>query len=153
MIVNFTLNDSFFVIKSKRFEDIYDVLVNKKHIFKMAELFTLCAAIGFKNNRRIKIKSRGKEIRSEHFKENQLTVIYSIMINSKCINADLDNFRDYEFIKQAFKHLEEYAEGGMGILCEQVLKEKFNGVYLDDNYDQYEIDILRYIKEEQDNAF
>ncbi len=145
MIVSFSLNDSFFIHKSKRFESIYNLLVNKKHLFKMNELFTLAAAVGFKNNKRVKLEQKGTEMRSEHFKENQLAALYSIMLNSSDINADLESFRDYDFVKNAFKIIEEYSEGGMEILCDEVFEDKWNGINLDEEYNEYEIDLLRFV--------
>lgn len=148
MAVNFSLNESFFIFKSKKYEDIYDVLVNKKHIFKMSELFTTCAVLGFKHNNPVPLESKGKEMRSEHFKENNLTALYSIMINSPMINANLDSFGDYDFIKNAFKVIEQYAEGGMDILCSKVFEENWNGYNLAEDYEYYEVDLLRYIYED-----
>lgn len=145
MTVNFSLNNSFFIFKSKKYEDIYNVLVNKMHIFKMSELFTLCASVGFKHNNSVSVDSKGTEMRSEHFKENQLTALYSIMINSPLINADLDSFRDYEFIKSAFKIIEQYAEGGMEILCRDVFEKNWNGYELSEDYEYYDVDLLRFI--------
>lgn len=41
--------------------------------------------------------------------------------------------------------LEEYAEGGMEILCEEVFNGQWNGRTLNNEYDEYEIDISKYI--------
>lgn len=148
MAVNFSLSNSFFIFKSKKYEDIYNILVNKKHIFKMSELFTLCATLGFKHNNLVPFENKGTEMRSEHFKENQLTALYSIMINSPIINADLDSFGDYDLIKNAFKIIEQYAEGGMEILCREVFESNWNSYELADDYEYYEVDLLRFIYED-----
>ena len=148
MAVNFSLSNSFFIFKSKKYEDIYDVLVNKKHIFKMSELFTLCASLGFKHSEPVPFESKGTEIRSEHFKENHLTALYSIMINSPLIKADLDSFSDYDFIKNAFKVVEQYAEGGMEILCKEVFEKNWKVYTLEEDYEFYDVDILRFIYED-----
>lgn len=148
MAVSFSLNNSFFIFKSKKYEDIYDVLVNKRHIFKMSELFTLCASLGFKHNNPVPFDNKGTEMRSEHFKESQLTVLYSIMINSPLIKADLDSFRDYDFIKNSFKIIEQYAEGGMEIICREVFEKNWNGYELVEDDEHYEIDLLRFIYED-----
>jgi hypothetical protein len=67
------------------------------------------------------------------------------MINSPIINADLDSFRDYDLIKNAFKIIEQYAEGGMEILCREVLESNWNSYELTDDYEYYEVDLLRFI--------
>jgi len=154
MVVNFSLDNSFFIFKSKKYEDIYDKLVNKKHIFKMNELFTLCAALGFKHNKPVPLKSKGTEMRSEHFKENHITALYSIMINSPLIKAELDSFSDNDFIKNAFKIIEQYAEGGIEILCREVFEKNWNGYELTVDYEYYDVDLLRFIYEDyKEGAF
>lgn len=149
-MVDFYLSDNFPIWKSKKYENIYDVLVNKKHLFKMSELFTLCATIGFKNDTKLPIAKRGTEMRSEHFRKDCLPIVYSMIVNDPCIGGDIDKFEDYEFTKSAFKKIEEYAEGGMQILHQEVFEDKWDGSSLDEEYDEYEIDILRYIYDEQD---
>jgi len=147
MAVSFSLNNNFFILKSKKYEDIYDVLVNKKHNFKMYELFTLCASVGFGHNNPLPIGDRGKDIRSEHLKESQLYVLYSIMIHSPLIKANLESFRDYDFIKTSFKTIEQYAEGGMEILCRDVFEKNWNGYVLEEEYEYYDVDLLRFVYE------
>ena len=73
--------------------------------------------------------------------------IYVIMIKSNDINATIDDFSDINFIKDKFKIIEEYAEGGMKILVDEVFKGNWNGSELSRNYKKYEIDILSYINE------
>jgi hypothetical protein len=148
-MIDFYLSDNFPIWKSKKYENIYDVLVNKKHLFKMSELFTLCATIGFKNGTKLPIVKRGTEMRSEHFRKDCLPVVYSMIVNDPCIGGDIDKFEDYEFIKSAFKKIEEYAEGGLQILHQEVFEDKWDGSSLDEEYDEYEIDILRYVYDEQ----
>jgi len=151
-MIDFYLDDNFSIYKSKKYENIYNVLANKKHLFKMSELFTLCAVIGFKNKSQLPIPAgkRGTEMRSEHFRKDCLPVVYSMMLNDLNIGGDdIDKFEDYEFTKNAFKKIEEYAEGGMYILCQEVFENKWDENSLDEKYDEYEIDILRYIYDEQ----
>lgn len=100
---------------------------------------------GFSHSNPLAIAEKGKEIRSEHLKENQLSVLYSIMINSPLIKADLDSFRDYDFIKNSFKIIEQYAEGGMEILCKEVFEKNWNGYVLTEEYEYYDVDLLRFI--------
>jgi hypothetical protein len=145
MAVSFSLNNSFFISKSKKYEDVYEVIVNKKHIFKMYEFFTFCASVGFSHSNPLAVAEKGKEMRSEHFKETQLSVLYSIMINSPLIKADLDSFRDYDFIKNSFKIIEQYAEGGMEILCKEVFEKNWNGYVLTEEYEYYDVDLLRFV--------
>jgi len=148
-MIEFNLDNNFSIYKSKKYENIYDVLSNKKHLFKMSELFTLCAVIGFKNNMQLPVAKRGTEMRSEHFKKDCFPVIFSMILSDSDIGGDIEKFEDYEFTKSAFKKIEEYAEGGMQFLCQNVFENKWNGNTLDTEYDEYEIDILRYVYDEQ----
>lgn len=150
MQVEFELKDSFLINRSKTYDNIYNYFCNKKKIFSMAELFTISAVIGFVKDNKVDFSNnRGKDIRSEYFRTNELMNIYVIMIKSRYINATIDNFVDYQFIKDSFKHIEEYAEGGMQILCKEVFAGNWDGNDLKESYDNYELDILGYIYEKR----
>ena len=149
MSVYFELKNSFLIGRSNKYEGIYEYFNNKK-IFSMSELFTLCAVIGFTNNRKVDFRSdsknKGKDIRSEYFANNELMNIYTIMIKSQDIKANIDDFANYEFIRSAFRIIEQYAEGGMEILCEDVFCDNWDkDTLLGGNEKHYEADILNYI--------
>lgn len=145
--VEFNLKgNSFFINRSKKYDSIYEYFLKNKS-FSMSELFTLCTVIGFINNTRIPYTDRGKDIRSEYFSDRDLMKIYVIMMKSNDINATIDDFSNINFRKDNFKIIEEYAEGGMKILVDEVFKGNWNGSELSRNYKKYEIDILSYINE------
>lgn len=147
MSVEFELKkDTFLVNRSKKYESIYEYFYKSK-TFGMSELFTICAVIGFINGKRVPFSDKGKDTRSEFFSSNDLTKIYIIMMKSEDINATLDDFANPNFIKEKFKVIEEYAEGGMQILVDEVFKGNWNGTELTKSYKKYEIDILSYINE------
>ncbi|WP_025161424.1 hypothetical protein [Paraclostridium bifermentans] len=149
MSVEFELkNETFFIKRSKKYDNIYDYFYRKRS-FTMSELFTLCAVIGFTNNNKVSFKDKGKDIRSEYVLTNELMNIYTIMIRSNVINATLDDFNDSIFRKEKFKDIEEYAEGGMQILCDEVFTGNWDGHELNSSYNKYEIDILSYINEKR----
>ena len=145
--VDFNLKrNSFLINRSKKYEVKYEYFFKNKS-FSVSELFTLCAVIGFINNIRVPYDDKGKDTRSEYFSDKDLMKIYVIMIKSNDINATIDDFSDINFIKDKFKIIEEYAEGGMKILVDEVFKGNWNGSELSRNYKKYEIDILSYINE------
>ena len=150
MSVEFELK-SFMVNRSEKYDDIYDYFYRNKSL-SVYELFTLCAVIGFINDKKISFKDKGKDTRSEYFSHDNLMNIYTIMIKSKYINATLDDFGDLKFKKEKFKDIEEYAEGGMQILVEEVFKGHWDGHQLSRDYDKYEIDILSYINEKRNEV-
>ena len=150
MSVEFELKrDTFFISRNSAYDDIYDYFYKNK-TFKGAELFTICAVIGFINNKRVPFdrgKDKIKDIRSEYFTSSDLSKLYIIMIKSDDINAELDNFAEPKFIKDNFKVIEEYSEAGMRILIEEVFKGNWSGTERTKTYKKYEIDILSYINE------
>lgn len=145
--VEFNLKrNSFLINRSKKYEAIYEYFLKNKS-FSMSELFTFCTVIGFIKNVRISYSDKGKDTRSEYFSDSDLMKIYVIMMKSNDINATIDDFSNINFIKEKFKIIEEYAEGGMKILVDEVFKGNWNGSELSRNYKKYEIDILSYINE------
>lgn len=150
MSIQFELKDSFLVNRSKKYDNIYDYFYRKKS-FTMSELFTLCTVIGFVNNNKVSFNDKGKDLRSEYISNNELMNIYTIMIKSNIINATLDDFNDPNFRKEKFKDIEEYAEGGMQILVDEVFIGNWDGHELNTSYSKYEIDILSYINEKKNS--
>lgn len=148
MSIEFELKDSFLINRSKKYDNIYDYFYRRKS-FTMSELFTLCAVIGFVNNNKVSFKDKGKDLRSEYISTNELMNLYTIMIKSNFINAALDDFNDTNFRKEKFKDIEEYAEGGMKILVEEVFIGNWDGHELNTSYNKYEIDILSYINDKR----
>ncbi|WP_461205027.1 hypothetical protein [Clostridium sp. DL1XJH146] len=131
---------------SKKYETIYKYL-NENLGIKYHELFTLVASIGFVNDRQIKFEKRGREFRSNYLNNQQKASIYSIILNDPELGKQIEMFNDKNFNLQCRKKLEEYAEGGMEILVEEVFKNKWNGTSLDSDYDEYDVDIMSYFLE------
>ncbi|SET57352.1 hypothetical protein SAMN05216389_11543 [Oceanobacillus limi] len=138
------LMDQILFYTSEKYEEVY-IHLNTKFDVKYQDLFSICASIGFKNNRRSPIETRGREFRSNYFNTSQRATIYSILLGDPELGKNIEQFDDNEFRRQARKRLEEYAEGGMEILISEVFGNRWDGNKLDPNYSEYEIDILGYI--------
>lgn len=138
------LTEQALLYTSKRFEEIYFHL-NTKYDMKYQELFLLCATLGFKKDRKKIIGERGRELRTNFFKLKQKATVYSIILNDSELGKNIEAFEEDEFPKKARKRLEEYAEGGMEILVEEVFGSRWDGNQLDKNYSEYEVDLLSYI--------
>lgn len=138
------LSEQQIMFTSKRYEPIYKTL-NKLLEIKYHDLFILCAALGFKNDRKISIDERGREFRSNYLSREQKSTAYSIILNDSKLGKQLDRFEERDFVKEARKTLEEYAEGGMQVLVDEVFGSKWTGKLLDDSYKEYEVDIISYI--------
>lgn len=141
------LSEQQLIFTSKKYEPIYKVL-NKVIEIKYHDLFMLCASIGFKNNRKATVVEKGREFRSNYLSREQKSTAYSIILNDSNLGRKIDKFEDKEFTLEARKALEQYAEGGMDILVSEVFKSKWTRDILDENYSEYEVDIISYIYEQ-----
>jgi len=132
------------IYSSLKYEEIY-IKVSKDLKITYKNIFLLCAALGARTGRTVAVAKRGREFRASYFNESEENLIYTIILNDETNGKNIELFSDPEFRKKARKIIEEYAEGGMDILIEEVFKEKWNGVKLDEKYDNYDVDIMKYL--------
>lgn len=132
------------IYSSQKYEEIY-MKINKDLKITYKNIFLLCAALGARNGSTALIAKRGREFRASYFNESEENLMYTIILNDETDGKNIELFNDPEFRKEARRIIEEYAEGGMDILVEEVFKEKWNGIKLDEKYDNYEVDIMKYI--------
>jgi hypothetical protein len=141
------LMDQALLYTSKKYEDIY-IHLNTKYEMKYHEIFLLAASLGFKKNRQSKIDGRGRELRTNYFNSRQKATAYSIILSDMDLGKKIESFESSEFMREARKKLETYAEGGMDVLVEEVFQNRWDGNKLDPTYGEYEVDILSYIYED-----
>lgn len=132
------------IYSSEKYEEIY-VRFNKDLKMSYKNIFLLCATLGARNGRTEPVDKRGREFRASYFNESEEQLVYTIILNDENNGKNIELFNDPEFRREARKMIEEYAEGGMSILVEEVFKEKWNGIKLDEKYDDYEVDIMKYL--------
>lgn len=128
---------------SKKYEDIY-MRINQDLNMGYKYIFLLCAALGAKNGRKSPIEKRGREFRASYLNRDEEHLIYSIILNDETVGKNIDAFAEREKQANLKRLVEEYAEGGMDMLVEEVFKEKWNGIKLDESYDNYYVDLLKY---------
>lgn len=138
------LQEQILIYTSEKNQDIYQHL-REDYDIKYHELFTICATIGHKNNRQEKIEQRGREFRSNYFNVNQRSIMYSIIISDNELGKNIEEFDNRDFRLKSKKMIEEYAEGGLEILIEEVFQSRWDGYKLDRNYQEYDIDVMSYI--------
>ncbi|MFD1707362.1 hypothetical protein ACFSCZ_11530 [Siminovitchia sediminis] len=138
------LMDQALLYTSKKYEEIY-IYFNNKLDIKYQDLFLLCASIGFKNNRKTPREGRGREFRTNYLNSQQKTAAYSIILSDPELGRNIEAFETSEFKLKARKRLEEYAEGGMDLLVEEVFGHRWDGNTLDPTYSEYEVDVIGYI--------
>lgn len=142
--MDFLKEEQALMYTSKKYEEIY-IFFEKKLDIKYQNLFILCASLGFKNDVCEVLDCKGREFRSNYLKMSERTTAYLILLNDTELGKNIESFSDKEFQLKARKKLEMYAEGGMSILVEKVFGNRWNGFELDENYSEYEVDILSYI--------
>ena len=130
---------------SNRYVGIYKFF-RETYSIKYHELFTLVASLGFVRNNKEQTteKSNGIEFRSNYFNNSQKSSIYSIILNDPEVGKQVEKFDDEDSILIYRKLIEDYAEGGMSILIDEVFGKKWNGVTLDDDYTEYDVDIISF---------
>lgn len=135
-----------------KYKNIYDLFA-KEYNIKYARLFTICACIGFKNNcLEDVISGEGYEFRSAYLTTEESANLYTILILDPELGHQIEKFSDKSFVSQCQKKLERYAAGGMRLLVNEVFKTHWNGFSLDNNYEEYDVDIMVYINEEINKA-
>lgn len=141
------LKEQGLIFTGKKYEEIY-ILFKNKYDISYDQLFTLCATIGFINNRSINRGDKGREFRGSYIKIKNRTSLYSIILNDSELGKAVDLFDNNEYQKKCVAKLEQYAEGGMEILVEEVFKGKWGANKLDEFYNEYIIDIISYVYEQ-----
>ncbi|MDN5343815.1 MULTISPECIES: hypothetical protein [Oceanotoga] len=121
--VEFGKINYFKIFISEKYSGIYESLCDEK--LEIKDLFYLCAVIGFKNNHKEKIEKKQKEFNSSYYSDKSIFLSFYSMIFDK-INYNFEEMKNESFFNNYFKDIEEYAEGGMSILLEEVIKNNYN---------------------------
>lgn len=142
------LTGQYLIFANKKYEDIYDYF-RSEHGIETAEMFLLCASIGFKGERRKSFlkDSKNKQFRSNYLRPIGKTSFYSMLLADDELGLEVEDFSEENKDKysQYISRIEEYAEGGIEILIEEVFKSKFQDETLDRSYKWYMIDVLNFV--------
>lgn len=99
-------------------ENLLDVLVKKNSLFETnAHFLNTCAQLGFAEKKRLKIKNKGQQIKSETFVSTGL-VDYVWMIAF----AETKDPFTLDDTDECYKIFEEYANGGFHIISKEISK-------------------------------
>jgi len=110
------------IYSSQKYEEVY-MRINKDLKITYKNIFLLCAALGARNGRTAPVTKRGREFRASYFNEAEENLVYTIILNDETNGKNIELFNDPEFRKEARKIIEEYADGGMDILGEALMKK------------------------------
>ena len=138
------LSEQALLYTSKKYEPIY-MHLNSVYEMKYQDIFLLCASLGYKKNKKVPLTDRGRELRTNYFNSKQKAAVYTIILGDQEIGKNIEAFEDAKFRLNARKTLEQYAEGGMQILVDEVFTFRWDGNKLDESYTEYDLDITTYI--------
>lgn len=142
------LSSQTIIYTSEKYEGIYMEIANNKNI-RYHDIFLLACSIGFRNGRRSPITRRGREFRSNYLSsDEQKTTIYTILLEDPYLNIRIEDLTKKEKFGEFKKVLEEYAEGGMDILVEEVFPPNIHINTKGKAYKNYIIDIMSYVYEQ-----
>lgn len=142
--MDFLVDKQIVMYTSKKYENVYTFFSNNYDI-KYHSLFLICATIGAKSGTSLTREEKGREFRSNYFSLDERNLVYTILLNDEIKGKDLERFKDSDFHAEARKVIENYAEGGMDVLIEEVFKEKWDGNKLDEKYKNYATDLMSYV--------
>src|SRR5699024_3954892 len=132
------------IYASGKYDDIY-IRINKEFKINYKNIFLLAASLGARKGVKLPLEKRGRAVRASYLSEEEEDMAYAIVLNDEDIGKNIKIFDDPEFRFKGRKVLQEYAEGGMSVIVENVFKEKWNGIKLDSRYDNYGVDIMKYL--------
>lgn len=136
------------IYTSEKYEGIYIEIAKNSNI-SYHDIFMLVCSIGFKKRKKSVIEKRGREFRVNYLSsDEQKAVVYTILLEDPDLSIVLEDLMKKERFLEYGKVLEEYAEGGMDILVEEVLPPNIHIETEGKAYKDYIIDIMSYIYEE-----
>lgn len=133
----------------EKYTNIYDYFTNNNNVKKIdtRTLFLLAASIGFKHSRKSSLEKKGKETRASFLKVDEENLIFNMAYSDEIFSNDLEKLaqNDKDNLPKIKKIYEEYANGGMEVLIEEVFKDNWNGYELNNDYSKYYYDLARFI--------
>lgn len=141
----------------EKYTDIYNYFTKKNDGIDGIDtgtLFLLSAAIGFKNSRKSKLIKKDKQTRGSFLIPDEESLIYNMAYSDEVFNGNLEKLAsdDKETINEIKNLYEEYANGGMEILVENVFKDHWDGIELERSYEKHHYDLSRFIASEIKNV-
>lgn len=136
------------IYTSEKYEGIYMEIANNKNI-SYHDIFLLVCSIGFRKGKKSPIKKRGREFRVNYLSsDEQKTIIYTILLEDPYLNITIEDLIKKDRFGEYIKVLEEYAEGGMDVLVEEVFPPNIHIETKGKAYNNYIIDIMSYVYEQ-----
>lgn len=145
-------NQMIFIADSK-YNDVYDTFTKKEseNKIEIKHLYILAATVGFKNSRRVKIESKGKETRTSYLSYKEEALLLNMVFADSEINNNIDEIVNLNNKMKIKGIIDEYANGGMQLIFENALSHRWNGDYLNNEDGNLVFDLSKYILSEVQN--
>ncbi|MEB7421532.1 hypothetical protein NGB78_05525 [Staphylococcus arlettae] len=145
-------NQMIFIADSK-YNDVYDTFTKKEseNKIEIKHLYILAATVGFKNSRRVKIESKGKETRTSYLSYKEEALLLNMVFADSEINNNIDEIVNLNNKMKIKGIIDEYANGGMQLIVENALSHRWNGDYLNNEDGNLVFDLSKYILSEVQN--
>lgn len=127
--MSFLRETSIIFFADEKYDDIYQSLNSLSGSKKMEykHLFLLATTVGFKNSKRIPINKRGRQWRATYMTMAEESLLINMLLSEPEINHKLEWLLDSDNEGKIKVIIEEYANGGMDLICKNGLEDYWDG--------------------------
>lgn len=136
-----------------KYNDVFDTFNKKedKNKIEIKQLYILAAAVGFKNSKRLQIKSKGKETRTSYLTYKEEALLLNMVLADNEIGNNIDEIVNSNNKMKIKNIIDEYANGGLELIVENGLPHRWNGEFLNNDDGNLTFDLSKYILSEVQN--
>lgn len=128
----------------EKYEYHYDKIQEKTDL-DISKIFYLCLLLGYLNGRKTDTFKPGrKEFRVSYLNDDQRAVFYTIA-NDITNSELLKHFGEAEMITKIIREYQNYSNGGMEILLENVFEPNMINGQFNDAHTNYDLDLMSYL--------
>ncbi len=150
--MRYELNTNVIFRRNTTHEKVYKILKNKTTMSDF-EIFSYIVLVGLSFDKmesftNINVDAnKTLQTRGHVIKNRTLLGIYASLLEKDEFKYNIEKLANEDFIKGEFvKTVEEYAEGGMQLLLEEFKDAwRWDGDSISEEYDDYDVDLLRFI--------
>ena len=141
------------ILTDSKYNDVFDKKKKKedKNKIEIKQLYILAAAVGFKNSKRLQIKSKGKETRTSYLTYKEEALLLNMVLADNEIGNNIDEIVNSNNKMKIKNIIDEYANGGLELIVENGLPHRWNGEFLNNDDGNLTFDLSKYILSEVQN--
>lgn len=152
--MSFLKESSIIFVSDEKYDDMYKSLSSMEDSYKIdyKYLFLLSAAIGFRNSIRVPVGNKGREIRASYYTQNEESLLINMLMADPDIDHDIEWLMDPENLGEIRKIINEYANAGMEIICNNGLDDYWDGEELVKNDSTIIFELSKFVLSEISNV-